>query len=171
MTTVVITGFMATGKSSVGRALAQRLSVPFVDTDALVEKAEGRSVSDIFAAEGEEYFRAAEKAAISAALAVPGAVVATGGGAVLDPENMRAMQAAAPIVCLRASAAAIEARARAGGASRPLLAGAAPREKIEELLALREPAYARADLLMDTTNRAVADLVEEIQSFLQTAAH
>jgi shikimate kinase len=171
MTTVVITGFMATGKSSVGRALAQRLSVPFVDTDVLVEKAEGRSVSEIFATEGEAYFRAAERAAISAALAVADAVVATGGGAVLDPENMRAMQAAAPIICLRASAEAIEARARTGGASRPLLAGPAPRERIAELLAQREPAYARADLLVDTTNRDVADLVEEVHSFLKTASH
>lgn len=171
MTTVVITGFMATGKSSVGRELARRLSVPFVDTDSLIEDAEGRSVSEIFAADGEAYFRGAEKTAIATALTVPSAVVATGGGAVLEPANVARLRAAAPIVCLHASADVIEARARAAAESRPLLAGADARTRIEELMAQRAPAYARADLQIDTSCRGVADLVDEIESFLQASRH
>lgn len=169
MTTVVITGFMATGKTSVGRELARRLAVPFVDTDTLVEDAEGRSVAEIFAVDGEAHFRSAEKAAIATALAIPNAVVATGGGAVLDAENMRRLRAAAPIVCLVASADVIEARARAAGAARPLLAAADARARIETLMAQRAEAYAQADLQIDTSHRDVADLVDEIESFLRTA--
>ncbi len=169
MTTVVITGFMATGKTSVGRELARRLSVPFVDTDALVEAAERRPVHEIFAAEGEEYFRAAERAALAKALSVPGAVVATGGGAVLDADNVARMKAAAPMVCLCADAGIIEKRAQLAGSSRPLLAGDEARSRIVELLRQRAPAYATADLQIDTSNRDLADLVGEIAAFLQTA--
>lgn len=169
MTTVVITGFMATGKSSVGRELARRLAVPFLDTDVLIEGAEGRSVAEIFAVDGEAHFRQAEKAAITTALATSGAVVATGGGAVLDADNLRRLRAAAPIVCLQASADVIEARARAEGESRPLLAGEDARARIEELLAQRAAAYEQADLQIDTSQRDVAELVDEIESFLKTA--
>ncbi len=166
MTTVVITGFMGTGKTSVGRALAQRLSVPFVDTDSLVEQVEGVSVTEIFASRGEEYFRKAEKAAIAEALRVPAAVVATGGGAVVDDDNSSTLKAAAPLVCLTARADLIEARARQQGATRPLLAGADPRRRIEELLAQRAPAYAKADLQIDTSDRGVDEIVDEIATFL-----
>lgn len=168
MTTVVITGFMGTGKTSVGRALAERLSVPFVDTDDLVEKDEGRSIADIFASDGEPHFRQAERQAVVAALEVSGAVVATGGGAVMDPENLRRLKAAAPLVCLMADAETIEARTRAQGASRPLLARPDARERIEKLLEERAAAYAQADLQIDTSNRDVDDLVEQIASFLRT---
>ncbi len=168
MTTVVITGFMGTGKTSVGRALARHLSVPFVDTDTLVEDDEGCSVSDLFAAQGEAYFRAAEKRAIAAALEIPRAVVATGGGAVVDPDNLRTLKAAAPMVCLSADAAVIEARTRAQGSSRPLLSDPDPRARIGELLEQRMSAYAQADLQIDTSKRDLDDLVDEIATFLGT---
>lgn len=166
MTTVVITGFMGTGKTSVGRALAARLGTRFVDTDTLVEEREGRSVSEIFATDGEAHFRAAEKAAIDAALAQPGAVVATGGGAIVDRPNLDKLKAAAPLVCLTARANVIEARVRAEGATRPLLADPDPRRRIEELLAQRKSAYDQADLQIDTSDRDLDDIVAQIADFL-----
>lgn len=168
MTTVVITGFMGTGKTSVGRALADRLRVAFVDTDSLIEKSEGRSVTEIFDDRGETYFRTVERQAIAAALATPGAVVATGGGAVMDPDNVAALRKAAPLVCLSARPDVIEARTRAQGGTRPLLSGADLEQHIAVLLAQRAEAYARADRQIDTSDRNLEDLVDEIAAFLDT---
>lgn len=165
MATVVLTGFMATGKSSVGERLAKRLARPFVDTDRLVERAEGRSIEAIFATDGEPYFRAAERRAIGEALALGDAVIATGGGAIVDPENFAALSAAAPIVCLTARPEILAARAGATG-SRPLLAGEDPRRRIDRLLAERAPAYAKADLTIDTSERTVDEVVDRIVEFL-----
>lgn len=167
MTIVVLTGFMGTGKTSVGVRLAARLARPFVDTDDLVEKGEGRSVAAIFAAEGEAYFRAAERRAVARAVAVPGAVVATGGGAIADPENLQRLRAAAPIVCLTARPEVILARIGAQTGVRPLLEGADPVGRIAALLAARAAAYARADLAVDTSDSAVDDTVDQIESFLR----
>lgn len=168
MTTVVITGFMGTGKTSVGRALAERLSLPFVDSDTLVEQQEGRTVAEIFATDGESYFRSAEKRALATALAIPGAVVASGGGAIVDPDNLREMKAAAPVVCLTASAEVIERRTRAQGATRPLLAEPDPTARIAQLLEQRRDAYAQADLEIDTSNRGLEELVDEIAAYIET---
>ncbi|MGD9764052.1 MAG: shikimate kinase [Candidatus Binatia bacterium] len=167
MTTVVLTGFMGTGKTRVGEQLAARLRVPFVDTDALVEKAEGRSVAAIFAADGEAAFRAAERRAIAAAVAVPAAVVATGGGAIADPANLAALRAAAPIVCLAARPDVILARARKAGPTRPLLQGDDAAARITALLAERAPAYAQADATIDTSDQGVEAVVEAIVEFLR----
>ena len=162
MTAVVITGFMGTGKSSVGRALAEKLRIPFVDTDDLVEVNEGRVVSQIFADDGEAYFRNLEKRAIGEALAVEGAVVATGGGAVLDAENLRRLKAAAPLVCLAARPEVIEQRTREQAGARPLLSKAGNRERIETMLLERAEAYSSADIQIDTSDRDVEGLVDEI---------
>lgn len=168
MVTVVITGFMGTGKTSVGRALAARLGRPFVDTDALVEEGSGQTVAEIFAATGEASFRAAESAALARALRVAGAVIATGGGALVDPANLRQVRdAAAPLVCLSARPELIVARAAQQGASRPLLSDADPRRRVEELLAQRASTYAQADLTVDTSERAVDHIVDEIARFLE----
>jgi shikimate kinase len=162
---VIITGFMATGKSEVGRRVARRLGRPFVDIDGLVEAAAGRKVADIFAAEGEPRFRALERAAVEEACRVPEAVVATGGGTLLDPENHRRLAAAGPIVCL--SAPPEEILKRLGdAASRPLLAGgnggADRLGRIRALLAERAPAYALATHAVETGGLAVDDVVERV---------
>lgn len=167
MATVVLTGFMGTGKTSIGRCVATRLAHPFVDTDALVEEREGRSVAAIFAAAGEAYFRAAERRAIADACAVADAVIATGGGAIVDPENRAQLKAAAPIVCLTARPSVILARARAAGETRPLLQSDDPAARIAALLAERAPAYAQADLTIDTSERTVDDVAAEIERFLR----
>src|SRR5206468_2255832 len=113
---------MATGKSEVGRRLARRLGRPFVDLDQLVEAAAGRTVAAIFASEGEARFRALERDAVEEACAVPDAVIATGGGTLLDPENRRRLAAAGPVVCLVASPEEI-ARRVGDVTNRPLLVG------------------------------------------------
>lgn len=167
MTIVVLTGMMGTGKTSVGERLAAELGVPFVDTDVLVERSAGRSVAAIFASDGEAAFRVAEKRAIREALQVPGAVVATGGGAIVDPENLAVLRAAAPIVCLTARPDVILARVRAAGPTRPLLRDADPAARIAALLAARATAYAEADLTIDTSARALADVVADVRAFLR----
>ncbi len=168
MATVVLTGFMGTGKTSLGVRLAARLDRPFVDTDTLIERREGRSVSAIFAGDGEAHFRTAERRAIGEALAVPSAVIATGGGAVVDPENLAALRAAAPLVCLIARPEVILARTERAGPVRPLLRGDDPLRRIAELLAERAPAYAHADLTLDTSDRPLDELVAELETFLRT---
>ena len=119
MPRLVLTGFMATGKTEVGRLLARRLGRPFVDTDGLVETAARCSVAQIFAGDGEAYFRRLERDAVEEACAVPDAVIATGGGTLLDPDNRRRLVGAGPVVCLTASANSreIEALYEAGAAA------------------------------------------------------
>jgi len=167
MTTVVLTGFMGTGKTRVGAELAARLRRPFVDTDALIERAEGRAVSEIFARDGEAHFRAAERRAIAEALATPEAVIATGGGAIVDSTNFDHLHAAAPIVCLVARPETILERTRTAPGARPLLASGPPEERIRALLAERASAYAKADLMVETTARPVGELVDDILEFLR----
>jgi len=167
MATVVLTGFMGTGKTRVGAELAARLRRPFVDTDALVERAEGRAVSEIFARDGEAHFRAAERRAIAEALATPDAVIATGGGAIADPANFDRLHAAAPIVCLVARPETILERTQNAPGARPLLTGGRPDERVRALLAERAPAYARSDLMVETTARSVGELVDDIVEFLR----
>ncbi len=166
MTIVILTGFMGTGKTSIGTRLAARLAAPFIDTDALVERAAGRRVADIFAADGEAAFRAAERRAIAEALAVPGAVVATGGGAVVDAATRATLKAAAPLVCLTARPEVILARTGGAGPTRPLLQGEDPAGRIAALLAARADAYASADLTLDTSDRGLDACVAAIAAFL-----
>jgi shikimate kinase len=170
MTTVVLTGFMGTGKTSVGERLAARLGQPFVDTDALIERRAGRPIAAIFAADGEATFRSAERRAIAEAVAVPGAVIATGGGAIADADNLATLRAAAPIICLTARPDVILARTQAGGPVRPLLQGDDPARRVAELLAQRAAAYAEADLILDTSERTIDDLVADIEAFLRGRA-
>jgi shikimate kinase len=166
---VVLTGFMATGKTEVGRRLARALGWPFIDTDKLVEASAGRSVRDIFATEGEATFRDLERQAVARACDVPEAVIATGGGALLDPDNRRRLAAAGPIICLTASPEDILTRT-GNGMTRPLLAGAADREerlaRIRALLAERAPAYAVATHTVDTHGLPVEQVTERVRALV-----
>ncbi len=163
MARVVLTGFMATGKTEVGRRLAARLGCPFVDTDAIIEDGERRSVADIFAADGEAHFRRLERAAVERACGVADAVVATGGGTLVDPESRRRLAAAGPIVCLTAAPEEI-ARRIGDAANRPLLAGANGDRlaRIRALLAERAPVYASAAHRVDTSGLALDEVVERV---------
>jgi shikimate kinase len=169
MAQLILTGFMATGKTEVGRRLARATSRAFVDTDNLVEVAAGRSIPEIFAAEGEARFRVLEHEAVRQAVAVPDAVVATGGGALLDPESRQLLLAAGPVVCLTATPEEILRRAGASAADRPLLAAATATErlaKVRALLEARDATYRMATHRIDTTGRSVDDVVAEIRSLV-----
>lgn len=137
---LVLVGPTGAGKSSVGALLARRLGRTFVDVDAVVEADRGMPVSEIFLREGEPAFRAIERAALLRALHVPGAVVATGAGVVLDAGN-RAALSAADVVHLQASVDA-QLQRLAGDASRPLLAGGDREAVLQAMARARGPLYA-----------------------------
>ena len=169
MPQVILTGFMATGKTEVGRRLARRLGRPFIDVDGLVEASAGCTVAGIFATEGEARFRERERAAVVEACRVPDAVVATGGGTMLDAENRRRLAAAGPIVCLAAPAEEILRRVGDPG-RRPLLAnGSASGDRlarIRTLLAERAPVYALSTHTVDTSGLNVEQVVERVHSLV-----
>ncbi len=139
---VVLTGFMGTGKTTVGRALASRLGFEFVDTDAVIEAGHG-PIPQIFAEHGEGRFRQLEREVAAALAEREGLVVSTGGRMLVDPVNADALGATGDIVCLTATVDTIVERVGATAAARPLLAGDDVPGRVRELLAERAPAYAR----------------------------
>lgn len=162
MNNIVLVGFMGTGKSAIGKQLALRLKRPFLDLDRKIEREAGRSVQEIFSKEGEAVFRRMEADAVREAAALKDHVIATGGGVMCDEGNVQTLKSSGLLVCLTARPDVILERTSASLTSRPLLAGASPKERIEELLKLRAPYYARADWTIDTNNRTLQELVEEI---------
>jgi shikimate kinase len=159
---IVLMGFMGTGKSEVGRRLAQRLGRAFVDTDQLVEERAGKRIPAIFAEAGEPEFRALERAAVAEAAGRGNTVIAVGGGAVLDPENVRCLRDAGVLVYLTARPDVILGRV-GNAANRPLLRDD-PQATVSRLLAERGPVYsAAADITVDTSERTADEVVGEIQ--------
>ena len=153
---------MGTGKSALGRALAARLGRRFLDTDALIEAAAGRSIPRIFAEAGEPAFRAYEFQAIADAAAQRDVVIATGGGALGRPENVASLRATGVLVCLTAQPHVILARTTPWS-DRPMLAGAAdPAARVAELLAARAAHYAQADFTVDTSELTLAEAAAKV---------
>jgi 3-dehydroquinate synthase len=162
---IILTGFMGSGKSTVGRLLAQQLQFEFVDTDDLIEKRDGRSIATIFSEEGEPYFRRLEEQ-ISRELSVRrGLVVATGGCLMLQPDNATILGVTGPVFCLVATAEEIMVRLANESGRRPLLDVPHPIQRIRELLEQRESAYGRF-LQINTSNKTPQQLVGEIQLLL-----
>lgn len=157
---VILIGFMGTGKTTVGRALATRLGWLFVDSDHYIEERAGETVSAMFARHGEAYFRAVETSALKEILGGSGQVVATGGGAVLAEENRGIMLSGGLVAALKASPTTIIKRVR-GDTSRPLLAGDVE-ERVYRLLDARKSAYDFASLQLDTDKASVEQLVDEL---------
>ena len=158
---VVLIGFMAAGKTEVGRALATQLGFEFFDTDEIVAAESGRTVEEIFTAEGEPAFRSLERDAVVRAAARPKRVIACGGGAILSVRNYGVLKGAGPIVYLRTSADELIARL-GRGEGRPLLRGD-PAQAVPRMLAERAPAYeTAADLVVDTDGRAPGEVAAEI---------
>lgn len=171
--TVVLVGLMGVGKTTVGRRLAKALGLPFKDADAEIEAAAGRSVSDIFAERGEAEFRAGEQRVIARLLKGPPLVLATGGGAFLSAETRRLVRARAVSVWLRADLDVLVKRVSRRD-TRPLLKERDPREVLERLMRERDPIYAEADLVVETSesphDAAVASILKALgQADLQGA--
>jgi len=161
---IVLTGFMGTGKSTVGRLLSRRLGCGFVDLDELVEKEAGMPVKEIFAAHGEERFRELESKVIERlASGSLGAslVVSTGGGAVVGERNRSLLRGFGVLVCLKASEEEILRRV-GNRPERPLLYGPGREEKLRRLLAERQAAYTDCDLEIDTTGLRPEEVVARI---------
>lgn len=166
--TIALVGLMGVGKSTVGRRLARRLGLPFADGDVEIEAAAAMTVSDIFARYGEGEFRAGEARVMRRLLEGPRRVVATGGGAMLNPETRALMKARAVTVWMRAELEIVAQRVQRRD-TRPLLRGRDPLATLRELAEARYPLYASADLVVDVTGGAHQQAVEAIVRAL--AAH
>ncbi|MEX2553151.1 MAG: shikimate kinase [Actinomycetota bacterium] len=151
--TIALIGPSGAGKTEVGRRLAGALGRPLVDTDALIVEREGRSIAEIFEQDSEDGFRQKESEAVAEAAATPDAVVACGGGAVLDPRNVEALKGSGVVVYLKVSPEVAAERVGSGN-GRPLLTGGPVRRRLEKIIAEREAAYeAAADRTVDATGR------------------
>jgi len=164
---IVLTGFMSTGKTSVGRILATRLDWPLVDTDAVVEELAGRPVPEIIRIEGEPVFRRWEREACKRVATGKQQVVATGGGTLLDPENRTALCDGGLVVCLTCDPREI-ARRLNGDETRPLL-DPDPVTRIRELLEARATVYDALPHHVDTTSGSPEQVANEILSLWRQA--
>jgi shikimate kinase / 3-dehydroquinate synthase len=168
---VVLTGFMASGKSAVGRALAARLGRPFIDSDHEIAARAGKSIAQIFAEDGEAAFRRLEREVIASLAAAPGsAVIATGGGALVDEANYAALAGVGTVVCLVARPEVIARRVSASKVARPKLAeGNLPlEERIVQLMDQRKAAYARAAITIDTSDLSVSAAADQVLRALES---
>jgi shikimate kinase len=158
---IVLIGFMGTGKTTVGKILAKKLGMNFVDVDELIEKTAGLKISAVFARFGEAYFRDIETEIIKSITKDSSQVIATGGGAVLRDENLNALKSNGVVFCLTASEELIFDRIKDNN-ERPLLQVENPKEKIKELLAKRMPRYMMADFIINTDGLTQEEVSEKI---------
>jgi shikimate kinase len=158
---IVLVGMMGAGKSSIGRRIAARLSLPFVDADAEIEKAASMSITEIFAAHGETYFRAGEARVIARLLDNGPQILATGGGAFMNAETRAAIHGKAISIWLKATIDVLMRRIKRRS-DRPLLATADPQETLTKLIEERYPVYAEADMTIESRDTPHETIVEEI---------
>lgn len=161
MKNIALIGFMATGKTLVGKKLAKKLKMHFLDTDELVEKKLGLSIPIVFQKKGEKYFRTQESKALVEALGKPDIVLATGGGVVLGKKNRIIMRKTAITICLKASFNEILTRVKKNCKTRPLLQNN-PAKTIKKLLKDRQKYYAMADYTIVTTGKTMRQVIREI---------
>jgi shikimate kinase len=158
---LALIGFMGTGKTSVGRIVAELLDFEYLDTDEMIQSGTGRTINDIFKTDGEPAFRALEEKVVAELASRPKTVIATGGGLPTNPANFASLKKHALVVCLWASPEKIWERVK-NQSHRPLLHDANPQAKIRELLAAREPFYKQADVLLNTELRSVREVAQQI---------
>jgi len=162
---IFLIGFMGTGKSTIGTALANALRWELRDTDHEIVQREGRTIPEIFAAEGEGAFRQMETQMLAELSQKSRTVITTGGGAVLAEQNRALMRAAGLVVCLTATVDEIVRRVSADE-NRPLLLGDDLRTRVETLVKAREGLYDFAELTLDTTGREISAIAGDIASYL-----
>ncbi len=158
---LALIGFMGTGKTSVGRLVAEHLSFEFLDTDELIQTATGRTIADIFTQDGEPAFRALEQRVVQELAGRKQTLISTGGGLPAHPPNLASLKQHALVVCLWASPDKIWERV-CHQSHRPLLHDPDPRAKIRELLAVREPFYKQADVLVNTDLRTMREVANQV---------
>jgi shikimate kinase len=158
---LALIGFMGTGKTSVGRLAAEQLHFEYLDTDELIQTHTGRMIADIFKTDGEPAFRELEKKVVVELAGRTKTVVSTGGGLPANPENFASLKTHALVICLWASPEKIWERVK-NQSHRPLLDDPDPQQKIRDLLAVREPFYKQADVLMNTETRTVREMAQQV---------
>ncbi|MFO7765923.1 MAG: shikimate kinase [Pelovirga sp.] len=163
---IILTGFMGTGKSTTGRALAQRLELIFIDTDQLIEERTGSLITDIFAQQGETVFRRMESEIAQELAGQRNLVIATGGGFFTNPDNVSVLESGSHILCLTATAEEIFKRVKKQGQIRPLLQDPNPLARINELLREREKVYQQFPQVA-TSNRTTEQIVDTIIRLLR----
>ena len=158
---IVLIGFMGTGKTAVGKTVASALDMKYLDTDLMIEADAQKTIPEIFETLGEPAFREFETEAIRRITRLRGYVIATGGGAPMNEENLANMKRAGVLICLTASPEVIlERTSRAS--NRPLLKTPNPMTKIQSLLSLREPQYNKADYTINTTTLSIQEVAEKV---------
>jgi shikimate kinase len=169
---LALIGFMGTGKSSVGRLVADLLHFTYLDTDRVIEARASKSIPEIFQQDGEPAFRAFEHRIVQELTHRRKTVISTGGGLPANDENLISLKTHALVVCLWASPETIYERVR-GHDHRPLLNESDPLAKIRSLLSIREPYYRQADVLVNTEWRSVRDVAVQVihQFHIAQAAH
>ena len=166
--TVALVGMMGAGKTAIGTALARRLDVPFLDSDAEIVAASTLSIAEIFEREGEAFFRQKEAEVIERLLTGTAGILSTGGGAFLQPRNREAIARHGVAVWLRADLELLWSRVR-HKTTRPLLMTDDPKATLAALTAARSPAYARADLVVDAhEDYSIEDMTEQVIRALLT---
>jgi shikimate kinase len=158
---LALIGFMGTGKTSVGRLVAEQLNFDYLDTDEMIQSAIGRTIADIFKSDGEKKFRGLEEKVVMEISTRKKIVIATGGGLPTNSKNLASLKTHALVVCLWASPEKIWERVK-NQSHRPLLHDVNPQAKIRELLAAREPFYKQADVLLNTELRSVREVAQQI---------
>jgi shikimate kinase len=171
---VVLIGMMGVGKSSIGRRLAARLGIPFVDADTEIEHAAGMSISDIFVRHGEAYFRSGEARVIARLLESGPQVLATGGGAFMNEATRAAIKKKGVSIWLAAEFDVLMRRIAKRKNERPMLQTDDPAETLRQLMAVREPVYALADLTVQSRevphDAIVVEIAAALAAFLNVAA-
>ncbi len=158
---IVLTGFMGTGKTAVGRHLAAELHANFVDVDMMIAQKAGRSINDIFSGDGEAAFRKQESVVIQEVAAQDKTVIATGGGALMDPANRENLAKNGILVCLSARMGTLLERLK-DDLTRPLLTGESLEQRVERLMAERQAIYNLCPVQVDTDGKTIAQVAEEI---------
>jgi shikimate kinase len=158
---IVLVGLMGAGKSSVGRRLAEKLGFTFVDADQEIEKAAGQTIPEIFAQHGEDYFREGEKRVIARLLENHDQIIATGGGAFMNSETREAIKHQGVSVWLKAELDLLVKRVQKRD-NRPLLKGQDPRVVLQNLIAIRYPVYATADITVESRDAQHTETVNDV---------
>jgi len=165
---IALIGFMGTGKTSVGRLVAEHLHFDYLDTDEMIQARTGRTITEIFKTDGEPAFRALEKQMVVELAGRARTVISTGGGLPTNAENLAALKIHSLVVCLWASPEKIWDRVK-NQSHRPLLHDPDPQKKIRDLLAARECFYKQADVLLNTDLRNVREVAQQVVHQFRTA--
>jgi shikimate kinase len=164
---IALVGFMGTGKTTIAAMLAEKFQGEYLDIDDLIESRQKMCIVDIFAKQGEKFFRKLEKEVVAEVTAKQGRIIACGGGVVLDAENIANLKKNGVLICLQAKPEVIIERTKAY-VHRPLLNVPDPGAKIRDLLKAREIYYSKADYTIDTSTLNKTQVVDKIVSWLKT---